>query len=61
MKEKIKKSLFHIFNILYSIWTIGCIYLTINDLSELKINLVDLLVPGTKIVSQKEEIAKIAM
>lgn len=30
-------------------------------LSELKINLVDLLVPGTKIVSQKEEIAKIAM
>lgn len=38
MKEKIKKSLFHIFNILYSIWTIGCIYLTINDLSELKFN-----------------------
>ena len=30
-------------------------------ISELKINLVDLLTPGTKIVSQKENTAKIAM
>lgn len=40
MKEKIKESLFHIFNFLYLIWIFGCIYLSIKDILELNFNFI---------------------